>query len=202
MSLNFETGAMKSVCINLTNTFKTVKHKTIAPETISTYLGYFKNAFLIDNAVRYDVKGKKYISTPLKYYFVDVGLRNARLNFRQQEESHIMENIIFNELKVRGYDVDVGVVEHNSKDANGKSHRNYLEIDFVANKGSRRFYIQSALHVDDEEKRTQETNSLRRVNDSFKKIIILKDNIEQWQDDNGIQYVGVEQFLLDKAFLS
>ncbi len=145
---------MKSVCINLANTFKTVKHKTIAPGTISTYLGYF------------------------------------------------MENIIFNELKVRGYDVDVGVVEHNSKDANGKSHRNYLEIDFVANKGSRRFYIQSALHVDDEEKRTQETNSLRRVNDSFKKIIILKDNIEQWQDDNGIQYVGVEQFLLDKAFLS
>ena len=147
--------------------------------------------------MRYNIKGKKYISTPLKYYFVDVGLRNARLNFRQQEENHIMENIIFNELKIRGFDVDVGVVQHNSKDTQGKSQRNYLEIDFVANKGSSRLYIQSALNIDDESKRLQETNSLNRIKDSFKKIIVVKDNIELWQDENGIQYIGVEQFLLE-----
>ena len=183
--------------LNLSNTFNSVKHKNISANTISTYLDYFKDAFLIDSAVRYNIKGKKYISTPLKYYFVDVGLRNARLNFRQQEENHIMENIIFNELKIRGFDVDVGVVEHNSKDTQGKSQRNYLEIDFVANKGSSRLYIQSALNIDDESKRLQETNSLNRIKDSFKKIIVVKDNIEPWQDENGIQYIGVEQFLLE-----
>lgn len=183
--------------LNLSNTFNSVKHKNISANTISTYLDYFKDAFLIDSAVRYNIKGKKYISTPLKYYFVDVGLRNARLNFRQQEENHIMENIIFNELKIRGFDVDVGVVQHNSKDTQGKSQRNYLEIDFVANKGSSRLYIQSALNIDDESKRLQETNSLTRIKDSFKKIIVVKDNIEPWQDENGIQYIGVEQFLLD-----
>ena len=183
--------------LNLSNTFNSVKHKNISANTISTYLDYFKDAFLIDSAVRYNIKGKKYISTPLKYYFVDVGLRNARLNFRQQEENHIMENIIFNELKIRGFDVDVGVVQHNSKDTQGKSQRNYLEIDFVANKGSSRLYIQSALNIDDESKRLQETNSLNRIKDSFKKIIVVKDNIEPWQDENGIQYIGVEQFLLD-----
>ena len=183
--------------LNLSNTFNSVKHKNISANTISTYLDYFKDAFLIDSAVRYNIKGKKYISTPLKYYFVDVGLRNARLNFRQQEENHIMENIIFNELKIRGFDVDVGVVQHNSKDTQGKSQRNYLEIDFVANKGSSRLYIQSALNIDDESKRLQETNSLNRIKDSFKKIIVVKDNIEPWQDENGIQYIGVEQFLLE-----
>lgn len=184
--------------LNLSNTFNSVKHKNISANTISTYLDYFKDAFLIDSAVRYNIKGKKYISTPLKYYFVDVGLRNARLNFRQQEENHIMENIIFNELKIRGFDVDVGVVQHNSKDTQGKSQRNYLEIDFVANKGSSRLYIQSALNIDDESKRLQETNSLNRIKDSFKKIIVVKDNIEPWQDENGIQYIGVEQFLLEE----
>lgn len=183
--------------LNLSNTFNSVKHKNISANTISTYLDYFKDAFLIDSAVRYNIKGKKYISTPLKYYFVDVGLRNARLNFRQQEENHIMENIIFNELKIRGFDVDVGVVEHNTKDLQGKSQRNYLEVDFVANKGSHRLYIQSALNIDDESKRLQETNSLNRIKDSFKKIIVVKDNIEPWQDENGIQYIGVEQFLLE-----
>ena len=157
--------------LNLSNTFKTVKKRNLAPETISTYLDYFKDAFLIDSAVRYNIKGKKYISTPLKYYFVDVGLRNARLNFRQQEENHIMENIIFNELKIRGFDVDIGVIEHNTKDATGKSRRNFLEIDFVANRGSNRFYIQSALYVDTQEKREQETQSLNRIHDSFKKIV-------------------------------
>ncbi len=187
--------------LNLSNTFKTVKKRNLAPETISTYLDYFKDAFLIDSAVRYNIKGKKYISTPLKYYFVDVGLRNARLNFRQQEENHIMENIIFNELKIRGFDVDIGVIEHNTKDATGKSRRNFLEIDFVANKGSNRFYIQSALYVDTQEKREQETQSLNRIQDSFKKIVVVKDDIEPWQDDKGIQYIGIEQFLLEKDWL-
>lgn len=187
--------------LNLSNTFKTLKKRNIAPETISLYLEYFKDAFLIDSAVRYNVKGKKYISTPLKYYFVDVGLRNARLNFRQQEENHIMENIIFNELKIRGFDVDVGVVEHNTKDKDGKSHRNFLEIDFIANMGGKRFYIQSALNIDDEEKRYQEINSLCRINDSFKKFVVIKDNIEPWQDDKGILYIGIEQFLLEEDWL-
>lgn len=187
--------------LNLSNTFKTVKKRNLAPETISTYLDYFKDAFLIDSAVRYNIKGKKYISTPLKYYFVDVGLRNARLNFRQQEENHIMENIIFNELKIRGFDVDIGVIEHNTKDATGKSRRNFLEIDFVANRGNNRFYIQSALHVDSQEKREQETQSLNRIHDSFKKIVVVKDDIEPWQDDKGIQYIGIEQFLLEKYWL-
>ena len=187
--------------LNLSNTFKTVKKRKLAPETISTYLDYFKDAFLIDSAVRYNIKGKKYISTPLKYYFVDVGLRNARLNFRQQEENHIMENIILNELKIRGFDVDIGVIEHNTKDATGKSRRNFLEIDFVANRGSNRFYIQSALYVDTQEKREQETQSLNRIHDSFKKIVVVKDDIEPWQDDKGIQYIGIEQFLLEKDWL-
>lgn len=187
--------------LNLSNTFKTVKKRNLAPETISTYLDYFKDAFLIDSAVRYNIKGKKYISTPLKYYFVDVGLRNARLNFRQQEENHIMENIIFNELKIRGFDVDIGVIEHNTKDATGKSRRNFLEIDFIANRGNNRFYIQSALHVDSQEKREQETQSLNRIHDSFKKIVVVKDDIEPWQDDKGIQYIGIEQFLLEKYWL-
>ena len=137
----------------------------------------------------------------MTYYFVDIGLRNARLNFRQQEENHIMENVIFNELKVRGFDVDVGVVEHNSKNADGKSQRNFLEIDFVANKGSRRFYIQSALNIDSEEKRLQEINSLRRINDSFQKIVVVKDDIEPWQDDEGIQYIGIKKFLLEEDYL-
>ena len=187
--------------LNLSNTFKTVKKRNLAPETISTYLDYFKDAFLIDSAVRYNIKGKKYISTPLKYYFVDVGLRNARLNFRQQEENHIMENIIFNELKIRGFDVDIGVIEHNTKDATGKSRRNFLEIDFIANRGNNRFYIQSALHLDTQEKREQETQSLNRIHDSFKKIVVVKDDIEPWQDDKGIQYIGIEQFLLEKDWL-
>lgn len=187
--------------LNISNTFRTVKQRNISPETISTYLDYFKDAFLIDSAVRYNVKGRKYINTPLKYYFVDVGLRNARLNFRQQEENHIMENIIFNELKLRGFDVDVGVVEHNIKNDDGKSQRVSLEIDFVANKGDKRFYIQSALNIDDDAKRQQEINSLCRINDSFKKFVVVKDNIEPWQDEKGIQYIGIEQFLLEDSWL-
>lgn len=187
--------------VRLSNTFESVKHKKIKPETISTYLDYFKDAFLIDSALRYDIKGKKYINTPLKYYFVDIGLRNAKLNFRQQEENHIMENIIFNELKLRGFDVDVGVVEYNYKNAEGKSQRSKLEVDFIANRGNKKFYIQSALNIDNESKREQETASLNRIDDSFSKIVVVKDNIEPWQDEKGIQYVGIEQFLLEEEFL-
>lgn len=187
--------------VRLSNTFESVKHKKIKPETISTYLDYFKDAFLIDSALRYDIKGKKYINTPLKYYFVDVGLRNAKLNFRQQEENHIMENIIFNELKLRGFDLDVGVVEYNYKTAEGKSQRSKLEVDFIANMGNKKFYIQSALNIDDESKREQETASLNRIDDSFSKIVVVKGNIEPWQDEKGIQYVGIEQFLLEEEFL-
>lgn len=185
----------------LANTFETVKHKKISADTISTYLEYFKDAFLIDSTHRYNIKGKKYINTLQKYYFVDVGLRNARLNFRQQEENHIMENIIYNELKMRGFDVDIGIVEYNYKDQQGKSQRTQLEVDFVANKGNQRFYIQSALTLDTQEKQNQETNSLKRIDDSFKKIVVVKDDIEPWIDEKGIYFVGVQEFLLDEGIM-
>jgi len=183
----------------LSNTFGSVKKINIRPETISTYLDYFIDAFIICKSYRYDIKGKKYIDTPLKYYFSDVGLRNARLNFRQQEENYIMENIIYNELAARAFDIDVGVVEYNHKNKSGKSQRSQLEVDFITNKDSKRYYIQSALSVSDEEKRKQETNSLYRINDSFKKIIVVKDDIIPWRDEKGVLYIGIEQFLLDDA---
>lgn len=181
----------------ITNTFKSAKQMNIGAPTVNRYLDYFIDAFLLYKAERYDVKGRKYIGSPLKYYFSDVGLRNARLNFRQQEENHIMENIIYNELCGRDFSVDVGVVEYCYKDAEKKSKRTQLEIDFVANKGSKKYYIQSALTVADEEKREQEIRSLKRVGDSFKKIVVVKDNIIPWHDDDGILYIGIEQFLLD-----
>ncbi len=181
----------------LSNTFKSVKQVIIVPATVSKYLDYFIDAFIIFRSYRYDIKGKKYIETPLKYYFTDVGLRNARLNFRQQDENHIMENILYNELAARGFDIDMGIIEYNHRNENGNSMRTQLEIDFVVNKASKRYYIQSALSVDDEEKRKQETNSLNRIADSFKKIVIVKDNIIPWHDEKGILYVGIEQFLLD-----
>ena len=183
----------------LSNTFESVKKINIKSETISTYLDYFIDAFIICKSYRYDIKGKKYIDTPLKYYFTDVGLRNARLNFRQQEENHIMENIIYNELSARAFDIDVGFVEYNHKNKFGKSQRSQLEVDFIANKDSRRYYIQSALSVSEEEKRKQETNSLYRINDSFKKIVVVKDDIIPWHDEKGVLYMGIEQFLLDEA---
>jgi len=183
----------------LSNTFSSVKKINISSATISAYLDYFIDAFIICKSYRYNIKGKKYIDTPLKYYFSDVGLRNARLNFRQQEENHIMENIIYNELAARDFDIDVGVVEYNHKDKNGKSQRCALEVDFIANKGSKRYYIQSALSVSEEEKRKQETNSLYRIDDSFKKIIVVKDDIIPWHDEKGILYIGIEQILLDRA---
>ena len=182
----------------ITNTFKSAKQMNIGAPTVNRYLDYFIDAFLLYKAERYDVKGRKYIGSPLKYYFSDVGLRNARLNFRQQEETHIMENIIYNELCRRDFSVDVGVVEYCYKDAEKKSKRTQLEIDFVANKGSKKYYIQSALTVADKEKREQEVRSLNRVGDSFKKIVVVKDNIIPWYDDDGIFYIGIEQFLLDE----
>ena len=181
----------------LSNTFQSIKGTRITAETVSTYLDYFIDAFLISKTYRYDIKGKRYIDTPLKYYFCDVGLRNARLNFRQQEENHLMENVIYNELCARDFDVDVGVVEYNYRDKAGKSKRTQLEIDFVVNKDSRRYYIQSALIIPDEEKRAQETNSLNRIPDSFKKIVVTKDNAIPWHDEKGVLYLGLAQFLLD-----
>lgn len=182
----------------IANTFKSERQISVSHATVSKYLDYLIDSFLIYSASRYDVKGRKYIGSPYKYYFSDVGLRNARLNFRQQEENHIMENIIYNELCVRDFSVDVGVVEYCYKDAEKKSKRAYLEIDFIANKGSKKYYVQSALTVADEEKREQEIRSLKRVGDSFKKIVVVKDNIIPWHDDDGILYIGIEQFLLDE----
>lgn len=183
----------------IVNTFKSEKQLSLSVATVNRYLDLFGDAFLLYRAQRYDVKGRKYIGSPLKYYFCDVGLRNARLNFRQQEENHIMENILYNELCGREFSVDVGVVEYCYKDAENKSKRAQLEIDFIANKGSRRYYIQSALTVSDEEKRAQEVRSLNRVGDSFKKIVVVKENIIPWHDENGILYLGIQQFLLDDS---
>ncbi len=182
----------------IANTFLSSKKIKISQFTVDNYLNYFIDAFLIEKARRYDVKGRKYISSPYKYYFSDIGLRNARLNFRQNEINHIMENIIYNELRMRGLNVDVGVVEYNYKDTNGKSSRKSLEIDFVINNGGVKYYIQSALNIDSKEKKEQEIKSLIRTNDSFKKIVIVKDNIVPKHDENGILYIGIEQFLLDE----
>ena len=181
----------------LSATFKSVKNKTISKETIIKYIDYLKDSFLVDSAIRYDIKGKKYINTPLKYYFTDLGLRNARLNFRQVEETHAMENIIFNELKVRGYNVDVGVVVMNEVDKNGKKIRKQLEVDFVCNKGSKRFYIQSAYALPDKEKMEQEQRSLVNTGDGFKKIIITKDAVAPLYNDEGILVMSVYDFLLN-----
>jgi len=182
----------------LSRTFLSEKQIRISPATIELYLNYFTQAFLISEAHRYDVKGKRYMQTPLKYYYTDVGLRNARLGFRQQEESHIMENILYCDLIRRGYDVDVGVVEQNIKTEEGKKVRKHLEVDFVVNRGNQRFYIQSALSVSEPEKRMQEIASLIRIPDSFDKIVAVRDYIKPWKDENGILYIGVEQFLLDE----
>jgi len=181
----------------LERTFASLKHKIVADSTISKYLEYFEEAYILRKATQYDIKGKKYINTPLKYYFSDVGLRNAQLNFRQQEENHIMENIIYNELTARGFNVDVGVVAYNYKDADGKSKRSKLEVDFVANRGNRRCYIQSAFAIPDAEKHNQETNSLRRINDAYRKVVVVHENIKPWYDENGIYFIGVEDFALN-----
>ena len=182
----------------LSNTFKSVKGLKVKNETISSYLDCFIDAYIISKSYRYDIKGRSYIDTPLKYYFTDIGLRNARLNFRQQEENHIMENIIYNELIARGFNVDVGVVEYNHKDDSGKKVRTQLEVDFVVNKTEKRYYIQSALTVSDEDKRRQEVNSLNKIDDSYAKIVVVRDNILPWRDEKGVLYINIEDFLLEK----
>lgn len=185
----------------LSNTFKSVSNSELSPQTIRTYLEYLENAFLIEKAERYDVKGKKYINTLSKFYMTDMGVRNAILEFRQQEETHIIENIIFNELRIRGYSVDVGIVEVRGKDATDNWYRKQFEVDFVANLGHKRYYIQSALSIPDKEKMVQETNSLRNINDGFKKIIIVKDYINPWYTDEGFLIMGLFDFLLNPSSL-
>ena len=175
----------------LGNTFKSVKNETLDRKTISKYLSYMEDAFLIEKSMRYDIKGRKYIGTLSKYYFQDIGLRNALLNFRQVEENHIMENVIYNELRLRGFYVDVGMVE-----ARTAKERKQLEVDFVANMADRRYYIQSAFAMPDDAKREQECASLKRIDDSFKKIIIMRDDIKPYHDNNGFYIVGLMDFLL------
>lgn len=187
--------------VKLSNSFKSMSQKTLSDKTIKLYLDYLTDAFLIEKASRFDVKGKKYISSPSKYYFEDVGLRNARLNFRQQEENHIMENIIYTELRSRGYRVDVGVVEAYETDITGTSKRKQLEIDFIANKGSNKYYIQSAFEMASPEKAEQEKKSLNKLNDSFRKFIIIKDDIKTSIDDNGLITMGIYDFLLNEKSL-
>lgn len=182
-------------------TFKSTIHSNISMNTIRQYLAYLEDAFLIHKAYRYNVKGRKYIGTPLKYYFEDVGLRNARLGFRQVEETQLMENIIYNELRSRGYSVDVGVVEKRERDERGKEIKKQLEIDFIANLGSNRYYIQSAFSMPTEQKRIQEKASLVNVKDSFKKIILVKDVMKVSYDEDGIVTMSVYDFLLNENSL-
>ncbi len=181
----------------LRNTFKSVKKSKITSATIKKYLDYFEDSFLIESALRYDIKGKAYIETPKKYYFTDLGLRNARINFRQFEQTHSMENVIYNELRMRGYSVDVGVIPVAEKDKDGKVTRKQLEVDFVCNLGSARYYIQSAYSLPDETKRTQEIRPFRKIDDSFKKIIITKDIVQPYYDEYGILTINIYDFLLN-----
>lgn len=183
--------------LRLSNTFESERKIKLSQFTISSYIDYLEDSFLISKAHRYDVKGKKYIGTPLKYYFTDVGLRNVRLGFRQQEENHIMENVIYNELLHRGFSVDIGVVPVQESDSQGKQIRKQLEVDFVANKGSQRYYIQSAFEISSKEKMQQETYSFRNISDSFKKIIIQRQAVIPWHNEQGILNIGLLDFLLN-----
>lgn len=184
----------------LKNTFRTVKKSRITSNTVKKYLNYFEDSFLIESAQRYDIRGKAYIETPKKYYFSDLGLRNARINFRQFEQTHSMENVIYNELRMRGYSVDVGVVIIAENKA-GKVTRKQLEVDFICNMGSSRYYIQSAYSIPDEEKMLQETRPFRKIDDSFKKIIVTKDMVPKHYDEHGILTMNIYDFLLDEASL-
>lgn len=185
----------------LEKTFRSVKQVSFPRATIDFYIRCMEDAFLVSKAQKYDVKGKQYIGTPYKIYFEDVGLRNARLNFRQTEENHIMENIIYNDLKARGFNVDIGVVEYFTKNNTGKTIRKDCEVDFIVNRGSQRVYIQSAYEIPDNAKMEQEKNSLRRINDSFRKIIITKDYMKPRTDDDGIIRMGIINFLLDDTMI-
>ena len=185
----------------LYNTFISKGNKNITNKTIASYLKYLEESFLIEKSKRFDVKGKKYIETPSKYYFVDIGIRNSLINFRQIEKTHIMENIIYTELRRRGFNVDVGIVEKRKIDKNGKKDYKQLEIDFVANKGSDKYYIQSAYSIEDNNKKEQELQSLLSVSDNFKKLVIVYDSFIKWQDDNGIIYISIYDFLLNENSL-
>lgn len=185
----------------ISDTFKTETSSSISPATVKSYLDYLEDAFLIKGVQRYDVKGRRYITTPLKYYFEDVGLRNVRLNFRQQEENHIMENIIYNELRKRGYNVDVGVVDKQEKQADGKYIRKQYEVDFIVNQGSLRYYIQSAFSLPDDEKVRQEKMSLLNIDDSFKKIIVVKGPAMLKRDNDGVVTMSIFDFLLNENSL-
>lgn len=185
----------------LANTFNSIKKSPISYDTIKDYIEYLCDSFLIEKATRYDIKGKKYISTPFKYYFTDLGLRNARLNFRQSEKSHLMENLLYNELRIRGFNVDVGVVPVIMRDEEGRQQRSQLEVDFVCNLGSRRYYIQSAFRMETDEKIRQEKASLLKVDDSFKKIVVLGEETPVQRDDAGIITVGIYDFLLKENSL-
>ncbi len=201
--LDFLSSAIGSLTnpAKLANTFVSVKKDKVSRNTINSYLNCICESFLAERAARYDIKGRKYLDTPCKYYFTDLGLRNARLNFRQLEPSHIMENIIYNELRTRGFNVDVGVVPIVRRNSDGRQERVRLEIDFVCNQGSRRYYIQSAYQMLDEQKIRQEEASLRNVSDSFKKIIVVADNIVIRRNDAGITTMGIYDFLLKENSL-
>lgn len=186
----------------LSKTVKSVKNKSISDKTLKAYIDYLEDAFLISKAKRFDIKGKRYIGSPAKYYFEDIGLRNARLNFRQVEVTHIMENIIYNELRIRGYKIDVGIVEHYETSADGKRKKKQLEVDFVASKGSEKYYIQSAFAMTNPEKVAQEQRSLVNIPDSFKKIIIISDNIKVRLDEVGITTMGLRYFLTHEDSLN
>ena len=180
----------------LANTFTSNNIKT-TDKTISTYIEYLTDAFMISKVQRYDIKGKKYINSPFKFYFTDIGIRNCRLNYRQQEQTHIMENIIYNELLIRGYNIDVGIIEHMTRNKNGKQQLVQLEVDFICNKGSNRYYIQSAFSIPDETKMIQETSSLDKIDDSFKKIIVTQDLGKPWRNDKGYLIINILDFLLN-----
>src|SRR5574344_321621 len=183
------------------NTFKSIKHSSISRNTIKSYFDILQDVFLLEKSIRYDIKGRKYIDTPAKYYFTDIGLRNARINFRQHEVTHLMENMIYNELRMRGFSVDVGVVVVNSKDKNGVSNRKQLEVDFVCNQGSQRIYIQSALRLPTQEKSEQELRSLKNIDDSFVKFVITENPIKKYHDDNGVIFMNIYDLLLDENSL-
>ena len=183
----------------IANTFRSAKQSTITRDTVKTYLDYMQDAFLIERAVRYDIKGRKYIDTPAKYYFEDLGLRNVRLNFRQTEHTHLMENLIYNELRMRGYSVDVGLVTQNTKNENGISERKQLEVDFVCNRGQDRIYIQSAYALPSEEKTEQELRSLKQIKDSFLKVVIVGGMQPTFRNDDGILILNIFDFLLNRS---
>ena len=187
--------------LKLSKVFSSTKGSKISDKTINRYIGYLEDAFLLNKVQRYDIKGKKYINSPYKYYFEDIGLRNARLNFRQTEENHVMENIIYNELKVRGYSVDIGIVYVYDHDNKGKKILKNYEVDFIASKGNNKYYIQSAFSIENINKLEQETNSLNNIKDSFKKVVIVRNNIKPRKDENGITTIGIYNFLLEENSL-